>query len=81
MSQVALTSRGRKARRPYGGTSRKSSVPWGKPSVYLIATVLIAICIGPVLYIILGGFRSNAQITTDPSGMPNPGCSATTPKS
>ncbi|AQP45326.1 carbohydrate ABC transporter permease [Tessaracoccus flavus] len=72
MSQVALTSRGRKARRPYGGTSRKSSVPWGKPSVYLIATVLIAICIGPVLYIILGGFRSNAQITTDPSGMPNP---------
>lgn len=72
MSQVALTSRGRKLRRPYGGTTRKSSVPWGKPSVYIIATVLIALCIGPVLYIILGGFRSNAQITTDPSGLPSP---------
>lgn len=39
---------------------------------YLIALVFIAICIGPVLYIILGGFRTNAQITADPSGFPGP---------
>jgi raffinose/stachyose/melibiose transport system permease protein len=34
--------------------------------------VFIGACIGPVLYIILGGFRTNAQITVDPSGLPNP---------
>jgi len=39
---------------------------------YLIALVFIAVCIGPVLYIILGGFRTNAQITADPSGFPGP---------
>jgi raffinose/stachyose/melibiose transport system permease protein len=39
---------------------------------YLISLVFIAICIGPVLYIVLGGFRTNAQITADPSGFPGP---------
>ena len=50
----------------------RETVPWGRPSVYLVATVLIAICVAPVMYIILGGFRSNSQITVDPSGLPNP---------
>lgn len=73
MSQAALTRRGRTLRRPHGAKrSKKESVPWGSPSVYLIATVLIAICVAPVLYIILGGFRSNSQITTNPSGLPDP---------
>lgn len=45
---------------------------WGSPLTYLIAVVLIALCIGPVLYIILGGFRTNSQITVDPAGFPNP---------
>src|SRR5690606_39211594 len=31
-----------------------------------------AVCIGPVLYVIVGGFRTNAQITLDPSGWPSP---------
>lgn len=39
---------------------------------YLAALVLIVICITPVLYIVLGGFRTNAQITADPSGFPGP---------
>ncbi|WP_296137314.1 carbohydrate ABC transporter permease [uncultured Tessaracoccus sp.] len=34
--------------------------------------MLIAICVTPVLYIIMGGFRSNSQITQDPSGWPDP---------
>lgn len=32
----------------------------------------MGINIAPVVYIILGGFRTNSQITTDPSGFPNP---------
>ncbi|MCI1983154.1 MAG: carbohydrate ABC transporter permease [Bifidobacteriaceae bacterium] len=46
--------------------------PWGSPLVYFFALILVAVCILPVLYIIIGGFRSNSQITTSPSGMPNP---------
>ncbi len=73
MSQVALTARKpRRFIRPRGGRSGSAAVPWGRPSVYLIATVLIAICVTPVLYIIMGGFRSNSQITQDPSGWPDP---------
>lgn len=69
MSQVALTSRTgtRRTRRDRG-----SGATWGSPTTYLIATVLIAICIAPVAYIILGGFRTNSQITVDPSGWPSP---------
>ncbi|MFD0331921.1 carbohydrate ABC transporter permease [Streptacidiphilus monticola] len=29
-------------------------------------------CIAPVLYIVLGGFRTNSQITTSPAGLPSP---------
>jgi len=45
---------------------------WGSPVVYIAALVLIALMIGPVLYIVLGGFRTNSQITANPSGLPHP---------
>ena len=45
---------------------------WGSPSVYFVALLLIGAMLAPVVYIILGGFRTNAQITTDPAGWPNP---------
>lgn len=40
-------------------------------ATYVIAFALVGICIGPVLYMIIGGFRTNAEITTDPSGWPS----------
>lgn len=46
--------------------------PWGHPVVYLLSVILVAICTVPVLYIIIGGFRTNSKITNNPSGMPNP---------
>lgn len=45
---------------------------WGSPTVYLAALLLIGLMLGPVLYMILGGFRTNSQITVDPAGLPNP---------
>ncbi|MGY1553008.1 carbohydrate ABC transporter permease [Microbacterium sp. A588] len=54
------------------GRRRSPKVRWGSPGIYLIAIVLITICITPVLYIIVGGFRTNSQITLDPSGFPAP---------
>lgn len=45
---------------------------WGNPLVYLVALLLIAGSLAPVVYIVLGGFRTNSQITTSPAGLPNP---------
>lgn len=40
------------------------------PMVYVIAWLLVGLCIAPVAYIVLGGLRTNSQITADPSGLP-----------
>jgi raffinose/stachyose/melibiose transport system permease protein len=45
---------------------------WGSPVTYFIALLLIAVSLGPVVYIVLGGFRTNSQITTSPAGLPHP---------
>lgn len=50
----------------------KKALPWGSPVVYFVALVVIALMLGPVIYIILGGFRSNSAITVDPAGFPDP---------
>lgn len=39
--------------------------------VYFVALVLIGLMLAPVVYIIVGGFRSNSDITLDPSGLPS----------
>lgn len=38
--------------------------------IYLVALVVVGLMLAPVAYIILGGFRSNSEITVDPSGFP-----------
>ena len=55
-------------------SAKRSDRPqkWGNPGTYFIALLLISVSLGPVLYIILGGFRTNSQITTSPAGLPNP---------
>lgn len=67
-------------------TSVTAGIPAGKPArkrkklglqragwgTYAIAVLFIGVCIAPIAYIIIGGFRTNSQITTDPSGLPNP---------
>jgi raffinose/stachyose/melibiose transport system permease protein len=45
---------------------------WGNPGTYFVALLLISVSLGPVLYIVLGGFRTNSQITTSPAGLPHP---------
>jgi raffinose/stachyose/melibiose transport system permease protein len=52
-------------------TPRKG-LRWGNPIVYVVALVLIGLMLGPVLYIIIGGFRDNSQITVSPAGLPHP---------
>lgn len=44
----------------------------GNPLVYAISLVVVALTLGPVLYGVLGGFRTNAQLAEDPAGLPAP---------
>jgi len=45
---------------------------WGNPAVYFVSLCVVALCVAPVLYIVVGGFRTNSQITLDPSAWPHP---------
>ena len=55
-----------------GRDTRDKPQKWGNPFTYFIALLFIAVCIAPVSYIVLGGFRTNSQITTSPAGLPHP---------
>jgi raffinose/stachyose/melibiose transport system permease protein len=55
-----------------GRGAERASIKWGNPVTYFIALLFIAVSLAPVLFIIVGGFRTNSQITTDPSGLPAP---------
>ena len=58
---------------PLSPTTTRKRPSLGRASwvTYVVAFALVGICIGPVLYIIIGGFRTNAEITKDPSGFPS----------
>lgn len=59
--------------KPVGrGNKREKPQKWGNPFTYFIALLFIGVCIAPVLYIVLGGFRTNAQFTTSPAALPSP---------
>lgn len=57
------------------GTRRRPAgrrIDWGQPFVYLVALVVTAITIVPVVYIWIGGFRTTADLNDNPGGLPSP---------
>ena len=54
------------------GRSARPRLPWAHPTVYFVALIVVGLMLAPIAYIVIGGFRTNAQITTDPSGLPQP---------
>ena len=44
----------------------------GTPLGYLAAIAIIGITVVPLLYVVIGGFRTTAQINTSPTGLPSP---------
>ncbi|MEU7382373.1 MULTISPECIES: carbohydrate ABC transporter permease [unclassified Streptomyces] len=76
MSATTATSRMSPAPEPKAPTGRRGNrdkpQKWGNPVTYFIALLFVGVCIAPVLYIVLGGFRTNSQITTDPAALPRP---------
>jgi raffinose/stachyose/melibiose transport system permease protein len=54
-------------------TSRASG-PYrgGSPVIWFVALLVVAATLGPVLYAVLGGFRTNAQLAESPAALPDP---------
>ncbi|WP_081235589.1 carbohydrate ABC transporter permease [Streptomyces viridosporus] len=73
MGATTTTSRMFPAPEPKAPTGRRDRPQkWGSPVTYFIALLFVGVCIAPVLYIVLGGFRTNSQITTEPAALPRP---------
>ena len=45
-----------------GARRRTGKYTGGNPLVYALALAVVALTVGPVLYGVLGGFRTNAQL-------------------
>ena len=65
MATLPLTSR-----MPAAAPLHKKRRRLTGPAVYFFALVLVGVMLVPVAFIILGGFRTNSEITVDPSGLP-----------
>lgn len=59
--------------------TRLSAAPNRKPRwritqllAYVIASIVAAISIAPVLFIVIGGFRTNYDLSLNPAGLPSP---------
>ncbi|MBY8871386.1 carbohydrate ABC transporter permease [Micromonospora sp. PLK6-60] len=53
-------------------TSAKRPFAWSSPLTYALALAVAAVSITPVVYVIVGGFRTTPQIVADPAGLPDP---------
>ncbi|WP_317451116.1 carbohydrate ABC transporter permease [Microcella alkalica] len=73
IAPVRSTRPGASPKRPRSSApSGPTGGRWGTPVAYIIALVMCGITVAPVIYVILGGFRTTAQINSDPSGLPDP---------
>ena len=62
----------RTATLPLPRRQRRNTFSGGTPLVWLLALIVVAGSIGPVLIAVLGGFRTNAQLAESPGGWPDP---------
>ncbi|KKJ93618.1 thiamine ABC transporter ATP-binding protein [Micromonospora sp. HK10] len=53
-------------------SGQRRALSWGTPLTYALALAIAAVSITPILYVIIGGFRTTPQIVADPAGLPDP---------
>ncbi|MFY1699824.1 carbohydrate ABC transporter permease [Solwaraspora sp. WMMA2101] len=51
---------------------RRRDSSWGSPLTYALALVVVGASIAPMIYVIIGGFRTTPQIVADPAALPDP---------
>jgi raffinose/stachyose/melibiose transport system permease protein len=52
--------------------ARTGARPFATAPVYVVGLALAAVVLVPIVYVALGGFRTNSQIAADPAGLPDP---------
>jgi raffinose/stachyose/melibiose transport system permease protein len=57
---------------PTTPTATRRRMRPGTPFAYVVAIVVIGITVVPLLFVVIGGFRTNAQINDTPAGLPHP---------
>jgi raffinose/stachyose/melibiose transport system permease protein len=67
---AALESRPGRPRRP--ATQTQTRLKPVVPLSYLAGLVIIAVTLVPLLFVVIGGFRTSAQINSSPTGLPHP---------
>lgn len=67
ISKTASVAAARRKRR-----RRKGHNEGATPVAVIVSILVLLFTLGPVLYAVLGGFRSNAQLAAAPAGMPDP---------
>ena len=72
MTTIGVTGRAHPAASPAGPRSSSHRRWLTRPGVYLVALAILAITLVPMLYVIVGGFRTTAQLNTNPAGLPHP---------
>ena len=72
MSRVSIIEKAQVAMPLPASRDRKSRRSLATPMTYLVAVAVIGITVVPLLFTILGGFRTNAQINESPAGWPHP---------
>ncbi|MEU2614294.1 carbohydrate ABC transporter permease [Micromonospora sp. NPDC007271] len=53
-------------------SSERRPVSWSTALTYALALAVAAVSIAPVVYVIVGGFRTTPQIVANPAGLPDP---------
>ena len=52
--------------------AKRRPIRWSTPLTYGLALIVAGVAIGPVLYVVLGGFRTNGQLAARPAAWPSP---------
>lgn len=69
---TATTPVGRHTTLSESAAPKRRGIRWDQPLVYAVSLAVIAVTIAPVVYVILGGFRTTAQINRAPNALPDP---------
>lgn len=52
--------------------SKSGKFDWTQPFIYLIALIVVGLTVAPIVYLVIGGFRTTGQLAANPNGLPNP---------
>jgi len=45
---------------------------WSQPVIYLVALLAVGLTVAPVIYLVIGGFRTTGQLAANPNALPDP---------